>query len=686
MKMEKQMKRRYCGSVMALVLAMATVGAWASDPFIKPTPEELAMKELPGFPNAAAVVLSREELTIDDLHVVKHHDRIKVLSEEGKKYANVELYYVSFSEYGDNAYTDDKKLGEIIGRTIHADGTIIPFTGKPYVKTMESSKHVKYQAKVFTLPDVEVGSIIEYSYTTRYDDHAFESPEWFIQGDLYLKSAHYEWYPTTKELVDYKERSINAISWFPLLPPGAKIVQEEKLNPSPVGGKTHAYTLDVKDVPPIVEEELEPPVKSYSYRVLFNFTAYRSADEFWKSEGKEWSKRVDSFSDPNSSLKEATATVIAGAATPEEKLRKIYAKVMELENTRYTRERDKREDKAQGEKIKTVADVLKLQRGSPYQLTEVFLGMARAAGLKAYGMMVPDRSLELFTPAWLSFQQFDDLIAIVSVDGKDVYFDPGSRYMPYGHLAWQHTFVTGLRQTDGGTAFGPTGGDNYKDNRTTRVANLNMDEKGEVTGKIDMTYTGTRALNWRHSALRGDEESLHHALEKAMTDDLPKSLEVKVGAIENLNDYEKPLKVSYTVTGTLGTITGKRLLMPADLFAAGNSATFPHEKREQPVYFEYPESLQDALRINFKKGFAVEATPVADTFKFMDQELYSLNVSADATSFTTRRNHVQGEAIVFTKDYVPLRQFYSQFESKDKESVVLKMVPVETAAGSSGSN
>jgi transglutaminase-like putative cysteine protease len=668
--------------VLAVVLAMGTVGAWASDPFIKPTPEELAMKELPGFPNAPAVVLSREELTIDDLHLVRHHDRIKVLTEEGKKYANVELHYVSLSDYGDNEFTDDKKLGEISGRTIHPDGTIIPFMGKPYVKTLESSKHVKYQAKVFTLPDVEVGSIIEYSYSTRYDDHAYEPPDWFIQGELYLKSAHYEWYPTTQELYDPKKGPINSISWYLLLPPGAKIERVEKMNPGPLGGRTHTYALDVKDVPPIIEEELEPPVKSYSYRVLFNFTAYKSPEEFWKSEGKDWSKRVDSFAEPNASLKDATAAAIAGAATPEEKLRKIYAKVMELENTRYTRERDKREDKAQGEKIKTAADILKLQRGSPYQLTELFLGMARAAGFKAYAMFVPDRSIELCTPTWLSFQQFDDLVAVVVVDGKEVFFDPGSRYMPYGHLAWQHSFVRGLRQTEGGTEFSQTAGDSYMDNRTIRIANLNMDEKGEVTGKIDITYMGTRAPGWRHSALSGDEESLHHSLEKSMTDELPKSLEVKVGLIENLNDYEKPLKVNYTVTGTLGTVTGKRLLMPADLFTAGDSATFPHEKREQPVYFEYPQAVQDGLRVNFKKGFALEATPVADKYKFMDMEAYDLNVIADATGFTTHRNHVQSEAIVYTKDYAPLRQFYSQFESKDKESVVLKMVPVETASGS----
>jgi len=57
-----------------------------------------------------------------------------------------------------------------------------------------------------------------------------------------------------------------------------------------------------------------------------------------------------------------------------------------------------------------------------------------------------------------------------------------------------------------------------------------------------------------------------------------------------------------------------------------------------------------------------------------------MTVTADAGGFTTRRNHIQGEALVQTKDYATLRQFYAQLESKDKESVVLKVVPAETAA------
>ena len=38
-------------------------------------------------------------------------------------------------------------------------------------------------------------------------------------------------------------------------------------------------------------------------------------------------------------------------------------------------------------------------------------------------------------------------IAVVVVDGKEQFFDPGTRYCPYGHLAWRHTFAEGIRRS-----------------------------------------------------------------------------------------------------------------------------------------------------------------------------------------------------------------------------------------------
>jgi hypothetical protein len=673
---------------MALVAALGVSASpvFAAETFVKPTPEELAMTSVPGYPGASAVVLFDEEITKDDLHVITHYQRVKILNEEGKKYANVELNYVRVAGYGEYE-GNEETVGEIVGRTIHADGTIIPFTGKPYLKTIEKNSSYQVQSKVFTLPDVEVGSILEYRYATRYNDHSYEAPDWYIQGDLYVKAAHYQWYPTLQRLIDPGDgdKEISKISWFPILPPGAKIERTETPSSNSPSGMQQIFNLVVHDVPPVPKEEHMPPLGAYSYRVLFSFTPYDNATEYWKAKGKQWSKGADAFAGPNGDLRRATETVIGGATTPEEKLRKIYATVMGLENTAYTREHEARENKAEGGKVNNAADVLTHKRGSATDLTLLFVGMARAAGFEAYAMLVADRTDHVFAPGWLQIRQLDDTIAVVKVDGKDRFFDPGSRYCEFGHLAWQHTFVGGLRQTAGGTELGQTPGDGYTANKRTRVANLTMDEQGQVTGKIDLTFTGSAALHWRHRALSGDDESLRHALRTSLEGMLPKSLEVKVTDIKNLDDYEKPLAVSYEVKGSMGTPTGKRLVMPVDLFTAGATATFPQEKRELAVYFEYAEMVQDALRVNFPKGFAVEATPAEGKFTMPQKAAYDITTTSTPTSFTTRRQFVLGDFLIPSSDYSTLRGFYSQFEAKDQESVVLKVAPAAVASSPSGS-
>jgi hypothetical protein len=675
--------------LLALILGAATLAplaARAQSNFIEPTKDELAMTSLPGYPGVAAVVLNREFITKDDLHSASHYDRIKILTEDGKKYANVELPYVTTTDSYDIGGANDKTIDTIQGRTIHPDGTVIPFTGKPYLKVIEKSRDVKVQEKIFTLPDVTVGSIIEYRYSTRINDNLYEAPDWIIQGDLYIKSAHYVWLPTSHPLMS-THGEIHTISWFPILPKGAEIKHTEIPGVGALGLSQYTYELTIKDVPPFVEEEYMPPLTNYGFRVYWNFIAEHDGADYWKTEGKDWSHNVNSFANPNGNLRGATQQIIAGAATQDQKLRAIYAAVMTLENTDFTRQHDQREDKANGlGKVNNSDDVLKHRRGNSTALTYLFVGMVRAAGMQADAMLVPDRGRDLFLPGWLSFNQFDDTIAVVNVDGKDQFFDPGERYCPYGHLAWQHTFVKGLRQKGNETEFADTPGDGYAGNLVTRVANLTLDATGQITGKIDFGFSGAPALRWRHIALSGDDESLKHELRTSLERMVPRSLEVKDVTVSDVDNYDKPLKVTYTVAGTAGSWTGKRLVLPADLFLSNQKATFPHEKRDIAVDFHYPSRVMDALRINFPSNFTVEASPSAAKFGIPTMAAYGMNVVSTAANFTTRREYDFGEVFILPTEYPQLRTFYSQFEANDQQSIILKSTTsATTTTASSGS-
>jgi hypothetical protein len=276
---------------------------------------------------------------------------------------------------------------------------------------------------------------------------------------------------------------------------------------------------------------------------------------------------------------------------------------------------------------------------------------------------------------YLHIEQFDDYLAIVNVDGKEQYFDPGSRYCSYQHLAWKHTIAGGIRQTEGGGDVFATSGESSQNSRTQRVANLTMSDDGSITGTVKMTYIGAPAVHWRQRSLEGDSTSLERELRTSVEHQLPQGLEVKVASIEKLEDYEQPLNVTLNVKGTIGTATGKRLFIPGDIFQVNAKPIFSHEKRETPVYFEYPHFNQDAIRINFPSNLNVESLPTSEAASMPKLAAYQMKTESTPTSFTIRRDYVLAEVIFMPEEYTQLRAFYSKLETKDQESVVLTNAP-----------
>jgi hypothetical protein len=664
------------GALLSL-LALASPSAYAQ--WTAPTPEELSMTVQPEVPGAAAVYLFREETTEDKLRMFSVYARIKVLTEKGKEFSTIELPSGNGSVF--------TSIDEVQGRTIHPDGTIISLSAKPYEKLLERSPGNKVLAKVITLPDVEIGSIIEYRYKMHYSDTILHAPQWYIQSTLWTRKAHYLWRPFDLSgratATSSRGERISSIFWTPILPAGTEV----KLSKAPGGDSLHDQNiieLNVHDIPPVPQEAYMPPVRSLTYRVLFYFSSYRSGEEFWKEEGKQWAKEEDKFIGPGPNVTAATNALVSVSDTQEQKLHKIYAAIMQFENTSFTFSHSNVADPQEPKEVRTTEDVWTRKRGNNDQLTKLFVAMARAAGMKAYVASVTDRDNNIFLKEYLSFSQLNGHIAIVDVDGKELFFDPGARYCPFGHLVWQHTATSGIRQTEGGADFVQTPSESYTFSRTLRAGNLVIDEKGKVTGTIKMSYLGYPNLGWRQRSLRGGTADLRQALQDNVQRLLPTSVEVDVTSIENLEDYEKPLVVNLEVKGSLASTDGKRLLIPADIFEVNTKPAFLQEKREISVYFQYPRSNEDMVHVNFAAPLSIEWLPPSDKANLQRIAVYKMSTESNATSFTIRRNYDLGGIIVHLQEYPDLRTFYSKMETKDQESVVLTTAPVSTKSTPAG--
>lgn len=576
--------------------------------------------------------------------------RIKIFTQKGiEDYSDIRLNYIKGAG----------GVEAIDARTIHPDGTVIPFTGKPYDKELVSFGGFTRMQKVFSMPDVQVGSILEFRCALT---SGYSSGSWYIQQPLFVR----------KGVFHYIARSDLPMHRTEILPPGAKVTG------TPMGG----FQLAMDDIPALPDEDFSPPMHALGYRVQFLYTDYTSAAEFWKEEGKAFSGDLNDVTYPSGKLKDAVDQLFAPGDTDLQQLQKIYAAVMKLENTDFTRARTKEENKAQKVKIKTANDVWTAQRGDSDDLTLLFVTMARAAKFKAYVMYLTDRSDDIFLKDVPNWGQLDDLIAIVEVDGKEMYFDPGERYCEFGKLSWTHTWTGGLRQTGGsGSELGTTPPPSFTDTDISRKAQLQMDADGSIHGTIQISMTGDEALRWRQEALRSDEDATKKKFDEYLKTTLPPGVNAKTSQFTALADYTQPLVASVDVTGTLGTRTGHRIILPGSFFEAGEKPPFATETRQSPVYMHYPYIEEDLFKLALPSGVAIESVPQDAQLSYAPNADFASKYRGAGSAYMYARRMRVANILYDAKDYPALRDFFQKSGARDQQQVVLTRTAVTSTAG-----
>lgn len=654
------MRARRIFFAVAFVIAFVSASSRLHAQFQQPTPEELQMTQDPKAPGADAVYLYREETTDDNLHFHSYYVRIKILTEKGKELATVHIPY----EHG------TFKVTNIEGRTIHSDGSIARLTAKPSDLTDIKAAGYQVNTMVFTLPDAQVGSILEYRLDLRYADELVSSPQWTVQQPYFVHKAHYVFKPLSHGDFVMNDRgdTLSRLMWSIHGGNGAKVV----LDPQ------NRYLFDVTDVPATPNEDWMPPLNSILWSVRFYYTQYRSGAEFWQSEGKRWGKEAEKFSNPSGPLQQAANGIVAANDTDEQKARKLYEAVMQLDNTSFSREKSEAERKKENLKnIKNAEDVWSQKSGSPNDIALLYVALARAAGLQAYPMQVADRNDTVFDPDLLFLSQLDDYIAVVSIGGKDVFLDPGQKACPFGFLHWKHAFTAGLRLSAKGAILDRTPANTFKQATVTRVADLTLDNNGNVTGSVRYVLTGGEALHWRQLALDNDTDEVKKRFNESIRDTIPDGIRADFDHFLALDDYNSDLIAIVRLSGNMGSATGKRLFLPGLFFESRSRHPFvAEEKRIIPIDVHYPTLEQDEATYHLPAGVQVESLPQATSLQWPDHAILKIASSSHGDTATVARALVYNYTTLGPEEYAGLHDFYQKIATADQQQIVLTRASV----------
>jgi hypothetical protein len=640
---------RLCLSFALLAVFIVPAGAQKED-WLPITKHDLEMNQVPGNPGADAIQLYYADFINDQEQSEFFYARIKVLNEKGKSHADVEI-----------VIPPDASLSGLKARTIQPNGNITEFTGKPFQKTVVKTRGVKVLAKSFTMPEVNVGSIIEYKYKLGWPGiNTINS--WTIQHDLYTVKESFRMKPYTGQIEGF-ETGYQVAAIYSHMPNNIKPVQK--------GG---GYELDVENMPAFESEGYMPPEEDLKPQMRFFYVSPNNstADKFWQDAGRKWNDEVEHFIGNRKEISQAAAQAIGNETDPEQKLRKLYARAQEIRNLSYERERSEVEQKKENLKSnQNAGDVLARGMGYRDDITRFFVALARSAGFEASIMQVGDRKEKFFDKGLLSKRQLDTEIAIVNLAGKDVYLDPGTRFCPYGYLRWIRTSTEGVKLGKKGGVFVVAPGAAYDKATIRRNADLALDGDGNLTGTVTVKFEGGDALERRLDELQADEAGKKKDLEDEVQGWLPNGASAKLAKAEGWETSDGPLTTTFTINiPSYASSTGKRLLVPGYLFQARQMDAFKHVERKFPVYFPYAFGEVDRVNIKVPDGYTLESVPPSQTAR-LNYAAYQNLAQFDGKQLVTQRI-LQVNGVFFKLEQYPeVKDFFGKVQAGDEQQAVL---------------
>lgn len=625
----------------------------AGDEWQPITQEELRMASEPKAPGAPAITLYRQ-VDRDDSDPMRPHEynyvRTKILTEEGRKYADVEIPVLK----------GEWDVHNIKARTIRPDGSIVNFDGKVYEKEIVKARGIKFLAKTFTLTDVQPGSIIEYHYMIDFAEGYVFNSHWVLNEDLFTKRARFTLKPYGQWAMQWM--------WPNGLPEGTKPPVDEH----------SSIHMEAQDIPAFHVEDDMPPENAMKFLVDFIYSEdgfEKEADKFWKKQGKKLNDQTEGFVNKRKAMEQAVAQIVSPGDSPELKLQKIYAKVQSIRNTSYEIEKTEQEQKRAKEKeITNVEDVWKRGYGNGYEITWLFLALARAAAFDASPIRISTRDDHFFSKNLMNVRDLHTNVVLVKLNGKDLYFDPGSAFTPFGMLPWAEAGTAGLKLDKDGGTWVTTPNPDSSASQIVRKADLQLTSEGSLEGKLSVTFTGLEAL-WRRVDERNEDEAHRKkSLEDYVREIVPAGIEVD---LTNKPDWtssapnlvaEYSLKVPGWVSGA-----GRRALFPVGLFSGPEKHMYEHSVRLHPLYFHYMYEKSDDVRIELPLGWQVSSLPqpVNNDAKLI---VYTMKVENDKSSLHLERSLKSSLTTLDPKYYGTLRNFYQAARSADEQQIVLQPI------------
>ncbi len=633
-------------SILFLCFVSWVLPVQAAD-FPPVTDAELALKAVSGQPGSPAVVLFKKaELKIQDYprevsSYLKVQVRLKILSEEGKAFGEVEIPHSGYY-----------RLKQIEGRTALPDGRKFPLPEDAVFEERRSRSFKTFVTRL-VFPAVEVGAIIDYRYTVRWDDLFYLEP-WYFHSEV----------PTLLSEITYVKPDNLALQPWGVQAPGLT-VQSEVRNTA-LGKATRLWAENLTGIP---DEPFSFSFNDLSSRVMMVPVAVVLNGDRVPLLGS-WEETCSLFAAPyraarskERQARKQAAALAAGEVSLVDKISAIHGFVRDEVQTRAAT------GVGIGEDVR-VDEILKERRGSP--IAKALLLQSMLSGIKVDSdlVWVADRTtgrpdLNVANPWW-----FDSGLVRVEVDKAPIYLDPVDRSVGFGRLAPYHEGTQGLVFHKSKPKIVDLPVTPIEDNRRRVVVDLELDDEGRLQGRGSQELEGHQA--WRFLRWKDDSSSTADAwtelLEKRFS-----GFEVSDVAVEE-DVRQQRLRVGWSMRQRDEEVLGdEATILPSRPVATRQIFTLPVEQRATPVQMSFGRRDDLVTTVKWSAGWALDAVPEDLSHGGPAGKLEVTVERGEAGgSVTFRRRFELAEREFFGGEaYNALRELYDKASKVDAQGLVL---------------
>ncbi|OXA82448.1 protein of unknown function [Flavobacterium aquidurense] len=589
--------------------------------------------------------------------------KIKIYKKEGLAWADQKVkFYIGYEKMNEDrlefsqAITYNLENGSIVKTKLDNQGTF-------------KKKINKYwNEKTITLPNVKVGSIIEYKYILK-TENIVKLPDFDFQYEIPVD--YFEYKTEIPEFYVYKTILVGktALTSDSKIVAGSQSFENEHNQTSTLYFQQVNSLFSGKDISPLLLEPYVNNIDNYKGSIQHELERIRYPEQPVKDFTMTWEGVASTiFKDENFGkelnqsdfLLEDLRRLLVNVESLNERLEIIFKFVQNKMN--WNEENGYYTDKG-------VIKAYKEQTGNGAEINFILISMLKLAGIEVNPVLVS--TVENGVPVYPTRTGFNYVIAAAEIDGKQILLDATHKYtspnvLPLNVLNWKGRLI----KKDGTSKEI----DLYPATVSREFSNTiaKLDASGTIEGKVRVQRTDYDAYSFRIQNADKKEENYLEKYEQQLGD-----LKISNYAIENKKtNLGNPIVETFSfISENQSEIIGGKIFINPLLFFTRTKNPFTQEQRQMGIYFGYPTQEKFNLSLDVPEGYNVESLPKPVRISTEDKAItYSFNISSEGNKIQISCIKEINNSIFAADEYTGLKDIFQKMLASQNEKIVLKKI------------